>query len=61
MQALGFFVVTALVFLWVAASGLAELSAQAQVVFSGGKPGAVQKNGKKRFIRLGRTHTERGY
>ena len=31
---LGFFVVTALVFLWVAASGLAEVSTQAPVVFS---------------------------
>ena len=47
VQALGFFVVTALVFLWVAASGLAELSAQAPVVFSGKKTGAVQKNGEK--------------
>ena len=48
VQALGFFVVTALVFLWDAASGLAELSAQAPVVFSGKKPGAAQKNGGKK-------------
>ena len=42
-----FFVVTALVFLWVVASGLAELSAQAPVVVSEKKSGAAQKNGKQ--------------
>ena len=42
---IGVFVVAALVFLWVAALGFAELSAPAPVLFfSGKKPGAAQKN-----------------
>ena len=40
---IGVFVVAAMMFLCVAVSGLAELSAQAPVVFFREKPGATQK------------------